>query len=97
MAGLLCIYFPNDNLTAFSCLVNIINSGPFISLLRMKAEELKFLWDPFSAIIRELNPNLYNHFNNIGLEVHTYLLPWLMVIVYIFNSLYSVRHYHWIL
>lgn len=77
LAAILLLYL--DDYMAFTCLANLLNRPVHMAFYKMEGELQQFI-SLFETIFKRSLPDLYNHFEVIGLTSDMYLLDWVLTI-----------------
>jgi hypothetical protein len=77
LAAILLLYL--DDFTAFTCLANMLNRSVHLSFYKMDVELQQYA-SLFETLFKRILPDLYAHFEAIGLSTEMYLLDWFLTI-----------------
>lgn len=77
LAAILLLYL--DDYTAFTCLANLLNRPVHMAFYKMEGELQQYI-SLFETIFKRSLPDLFNHFEAIGLTSDMYLLDWFLTI-----------------
>lgn len=77
LAAILLLYL--DDVTAFSCLANLLNRNVHMAFYKMDVELQQYV-SLFEALFKRTLPDLYAHFEHIGISSEMYLLDWFLTL-----------------
>ena len=77
LAAILLLYL--DDFEAFTCLANLLNRPVHMSFYKMEGE-LQQCISLFETLFKRSLPELFHHFEDIGLTTDMYLLDWFLTI-----------------
>lgn len=77
LAAILLLYL--DDATAFTCLANLLNRNVHLAFFKMDVELQQYA-SLFETLFKRCLPDLYHHFETIGLSTEMYLLDWFLTI-----------------
>mmetsp|Transcript_22969 Transcript_22969/g.25979 ORF Transcript_22969/g.25979 Transcript_22969/m.25979 type:complete len:554 (+) Transcript_22969:98-1759(+) len=74
LAGMLLFHM--DSYSAFCCLCNLMAWDNFHAFYKFRINELQAYFDAFDALLKEKQPKLSKHFQELGLTSDVYLIDW---------------------
>lgn len=77
LAAILLLYL--DDSAAFSCLANLLNRSVQMAFYKMDVDMQQYI-SLFETLFKRTLPELFSHFESIGLTSDMYLLDWILTI-----------------